>query len=1173
MLSSPLPVSRLVVENVSAQDPVQRLQPGSVVTNEISGRNSHLFAITLEAGKYLRITLQKGDSKVALLVNGPGGAKLGEWINNQNDPLAASFITTTAGPYQLTLYSLEDDPAPYRYELRVGEPSAVKASDVNDVQATTACSEANKLLASWTESDLRKAIEQFGQARSAWSAVHDARAIDALRAAADIHFVLSEYRQALKLYEIALKESRLRGDRLRTAMAVNSVARANSALGRNKTAQTLLQKTPTQLDSNASAEERQIVAEANIYLGEVYLTQGISIKSANHFEKARKLCIELGYRAGEAQTKLNLGYALSSMGHQTEALTQLKDAMQQYRLIGHLRGEALSLTMIGSVYSFQGNEQAAFESHTKALEMFRRIGDRQGEGVAVNGVGQAYEDLGDKQAALDRYLQSLSIFEKNENVDSAAVNEYKIAQTYRALGNIDQAFVHYDRCRQLSRAAGKQRIEGYALRDVAQIYLSQNRQSDTLKQYNKLLHLYRSVRDLRGLALTFNSIGDLFSAAGKNQRALDAYRQALPLIRSAGDRDGEISTLYAIGRSAHDTGKLDEALAHIEQSIELIETLRTYVASPDLRSTYFAAVHQNYELYIQILMQLERERPGKDYAARALQASESVRARALIEVLAEARADLRQGMDANQVERERNLHEALAAKEQYLSQLRTNDADAEADQVAREIRQLTSDDQLLQAEIRKQNPRYAALSQPKPLSVGAIQAELRGEDALLLEYSLGPDKSYLWAVTENSLDSYELPGRATIEDLAREVYKLLTARQRLGENTNYSSDITSADKAYTEKAQALGRMLLGPVQSQLGRRKLLIVSDGLLHYIPFEALPLTPDDSAAPLGSEHPLVVADHVVIYLPSFSTLGEVRRQTSAPEAKQKVVSILADPVFDINDTRVQSGTESAELQAYDEKNEEQAHLMMSLRDFDGLSNGNSVPRLLYTSSEAQAILKLVPEDLATLATDFDADRSNALSTEMKDYQIIHFATHSLVNSNQPQLSGILLSRVNKQGVAQNGFLQLRDIYNLKLSAKLVVLSACSTALGKEVKGEGLISLTRGFMYAGAKSVVASLWRVDDRATAELMSRFYAAMLKDNLPPAAALQVAKESMRREKRWSAPYYWAAFVLQGEYREQVTFDHKSYKVPLLISGLLVLLLCLLYGFYVMKRTRGTGRGQ
>ena len=192
----------------------------------------------------------------------------------------------------------------------------------------------------------------------------------------------------------------------------------------------------------------------------------------------------------------------------------------------------------------------------------------------------------------------------------------------------------------------------------------------------------------------------------------------------------------------------------------------------------------------------------------------------------------------------------------------------------------------------------------------------------------------------------------------------------------------------------------------------------------------------------------------------------------------------------------------------------------------------RLRFSRAEADAIARLAPEGQRLEAVDFVANRATATSAELSEYRIVHFATHGLVNSQHPELSGIVLSLVDKKGEPQNGFLRLYEIYNLKLNADLVVLSACQTALGKEIKGEGLIGLTRGFMYAGAPRVVASLWRIDDRATAELMTRFYSGMLKDKLRPAAALRAAQVSLLQgqDKRWAAPHYWAAFTIQGEWK-------------------------------------------
>jgi CHAT domain-containing protein len=190
----------------------------------------------------------------------------------------------------------------------------------------------------------------------------------------------------------------------------------------------------------------------------------------------------------------------------------------------------------------------------------------------------------------------------------------------------------------------------------------------------------------------------------------------------------------------------------------------------------------------------------------------------------------------------------------------------------------------------------------------------------------------------------------------------------------------------------------------------------------------------------------------------------------------------------------------------------------------------RLHFSRAEADAITRLAPEGQGLEAVDFLANRTTATSGDLGQYRIVHFATHGLINSQHPELSGIVLSLVDQKGQPQNGFLRLYEIYNLKLNADLVVLSACQTALGKEIKGEGLIGLTRGFMYAGAPRVVASLWRIDDRATAELMTRFYRGMITEGLTPAAALRAAQISMWQEKRWSAPPYWAAFTIQGEWK-------------------------------------------
>ncbi len=329
-----------------------------------------------------------------------------------------------------------------------------------------------------------------------------------------------------------------------------------------------------------------------------------------------------------------------------------------------------------------------------------------------------------------------------------------------------------------------------------------------------------------------------------------------------------------------------------------------------------------------------------------------------------------------------------------------------------------------------------------------------------------------------------------------------------------------------------------------GQSGLLIVSDGALQYVPFAALP--EPAAAKQVGSAvgQPLVVS-HEIVSLPSASTLAVLRRELNGRRPAAKSVAVLADPVFSKDDARVGDAISGKEKKNVDLRRKDAPPMVAanpsssSLQPADVVramsqvgvgGEGTTIPRLPFTRQEANSILAVAPAGAGVKRLDFEASRSTTNSGQLADYRIVHFATHGMLNSEHPELSGIVLSLVDQQGAAQDGFLRLHEVYNLKLPAELVVLSACQTGLGKEIKGEGLVGLTRGFMYAGAARVAASLWKVDDAATRDLMGSFYRRMLVDKLRPAAALRQAQIEMWKSKRWSEPYNWAAFVLQGEWK-------------------------------------------
>jgi CHAT domain-containing protein len=305
----------------------------------------------------------------------------------------------------------------------------------------------------------------------------------------------------------------------------------------------------------------------------------------------------------------------------------------------------------------------------------------------------------------------------------------------------------------------------------------------------------------------------------------------------------------------------------------------------------------------------------------------------------------------------------------------------------------------------------------------------------------------------------------------------------------------------------------------------------------------------------------DHEIVQLPSFATLRAIRAtEKKNRDAADKIAAVIADPVYTTSDARVQRSSLAPAIAsaATDEDRPESTQ-----RALEGLRSGAA--RLTHSSEEADAISKAAPSGTTLIAVGFDATREMAMNARLGDYQIVHFATHGFLDSEHPELSGIVLTMVDKNGIDKNGVMPLHDIYNLDLAAEVTVLSACQTALGKDIKGEGLVGLTHSFISAGSKSVVASLWKVDDRATAALMAAFYQSMLQEGLTPAAALRAAKLKVMQDKRWSAPYYWAGFVVQGEYTNHITIENHSRRYLGVIALLSLLLIsCGLIAFKVRR---------
>jgi CHAT domain-containing protein len=797
------------------------------------------------------------------------------------------------------------------------------------------------------------------------------------------------------------------------------------------------------------------------------------------------------------------------------------------------------------------------------LAVAREAKNRPAEGSALNSLGNTYHYVGQFEKAIEYYEESLAIMREVKGRADELVELLNIANDLLGLDRNQEAIKYLDPALVIAREMSLRHREGEILVVLGGAYMGLN-DEEAKNRLEQALAITREVKDRLWELEALNNLERIYYRLHRYDLAKVFGMQALAIARETGFLGSQVDVLSILAETERDLGNLTRARSIIEEASKIAESLRAQTVVQEARSTLSAFRWYVYDVQVDVLMRLHKANPAGGFDALAVEANERTRARSLLEMLKEAGADIRQGVAPALLDRERSLARQLSARAAARTQLLNRPHTGEqAAVLVREISQIENEYDEVRAEIRRKSPGYAALVQPQPLKLKEIQQQL-DDDTVLLEYSLGEQRSYLWAITKESLTSYELPKGEVIDKSSRHVYELLTARStsKRGESAlQRQARIVQAEAKLSSAAQALSQTLLAPVAAELRDKRLVIVADGALQYIPFAMLPepemgkegdtatrrrgdaatrrtgASPRLHASPISrvASTPLIV-NHEVVSLPSASALAIQRTELWGRQPAPKLLAVIADPVFDRSDARVKSLAHEADDQKRtqaiafaDQRSIE--HLAEKSDDKPGVATRRLIiPRLPFTRQEADQLLALAPKTSTLQAIDFQASRATALDPALSQYRYVHFATHGFLDSERPGLSALVLSMVDERGHPQNGFLRANDIYNLKLPAELVVLSACQTGLGKEIKGEGLVGLTRGFMYAGAARVVVSLWSVNDKATADLMTMFYEKMLKHGERPAAALRAAQVEMWKQKQWQSPYYWAAFTMQGEWR-------------------------------------------
>jgi CHAT domain-containing protein/tetratricopeptide (TPR) repeat protein len=661
------------------------------------------------------------------------------------------------------------------------------------------------------------------------------------------------------------------------------------------------------------------------------------------------------------------------------------------------------------------------------------------------------------------------------------------------------------------------------------------------------------MRRFRAAART--SLGDVALREGRYKDAEKMFADAA----SGAQKDNRLDLMWpakrGLGRSlwleaGQDSKAMklrENALAAYSEALKTVETIRAgSLRADESRSTFLATTKDVYDeaaaAYAEMAL-LNSPNGGAlsgkalDYAAESFRITEAGRARSLLDMLGDVNGQITKDVPPDLLKRKQDNLDRQQEIAEQLTGVSLSGESKKPSQLEDELEKLQTEFDTIENQVRTASPQYAALAGAQPLALADAQQKVVDDNTVLLEYSLGADNSYLFAVSRASVSLFKLQPRSVLEKLATDFraqlippklqrrivgIDVVEAQRGLGLSEGPADDVAG----FAAASSALYQAAVAPANSLLGDKRLLVVADGVLNYVPFAALIKTSE--GADYASLSYLIKSNEIV-YAPSASVVDAVRRY--AVKGAGSDLLVIADPVFSSTDPRVQG---KSAAQTNGATRGFGLDLESSINDVDSTApaGGLHLPRLKGTGDEAKAIADIARTKGAP--TDawvgLDASEDNVESRDLTKYHVIHVATHGLLDAQRPQFTGVVLSLVGNKNA--DGFLRTDEIFNLRMHPSLVVLSACETGLGKEKRGEGVIGLTRAFMYAGAPTVGVTLWSVADNSTAELMTDFYRRLLGSGstTPATGSMREAQLAMIANKKYGKPFYWAPFVLVGEWR-------------------------------------------
>ena len=1013
--------------------------------------------------------------------------------------------------------------------------------------------QAERLSHEWSGDSYRRSTVLYVKTAEQWRKLGELeKSSSCLRKASRLHFILTEYETADDLLKTAIaidNKNNLLNEKI-LAVSLRSLVALRA--GKVKESEKYY-KQAIQLSS--LAQDPLPIAAAFYSAGEHNYSYGDAEETIGLFEKALSNAEMSGEKDLLAQIRLYLGFTLVRKGDPVSGLRETTAALSIWQENGDKRGQAISGVGTGFVYSVMDEKQKALQFYQKAITSFPQDIDWIEKAKASNGIATIYEEYGEPGLAENYRNEALTLYQKANYLYGQLATLPSLAKLSYLKGN--KALAAELDNRGLILANKLHDIFHIAIikEDLGDMALDDGAYDKAIRNYSEAALIYDRIKiklpRVQGLlAKAFEKKGDI-------RLARQYYQSSLRTNHEIKDKFAEAQVLYDLARLDKIEEKDENALKLIGESISISESFSSDVLNSKLKSTYFSSIYNRYELYIELLMRTGKKLQDERYQIQALQASERARARSMLETLRLSESNFIRDANPDIIRREKEIRTTLNLKADMLTDALSGGSESDAENLSNELNRLYNELEQIKASLKQDSPIYSAIKDPAPFNIAAFQNSILDDSTVVLEFFLGKDESYLWLVGKNEVGSYVLPSKERIETRVQRLRELLDLRGvKKGESAEeYQVRLTAAEDAYRQEARVLSNELLEQLGDKLIGKRLIIVPDGKLHYFPISALPRPNSDSDDP-------ILLTNEIIYESSASTIFLLMMDQKKLSAVSKDLLVFSDPIFSDVDSRLSQ--ENANWTNADS-------VPSSTENFRFVESLKSLPRLVASKIEGDSVAKIIGISNSTVFTGFSATRDQVLSPEISNYKIIHFATHSLINEQRPELSGIVLSRYDENGQRRNEFVRLQDIYGMDLSADLVVLSACDTGIGKDVKGEGLISLTNGFIQVGAKSVVSTLWKVDDDATLELMKNFYTALAKGGLTPSQALRDAQIKMRQSRLYNSPFYWAAFNLQGDFRRTPNFSSgfPKFGYLVIISSVVLLLLFGGYRFYRYKKTRRT----